>query len=101
MTKETGIARGAGGGACWVDLDGDGRLDVVTTGGAVKLQVEPGRFEDRAAAWGLRLKKAATSLAVLDVDGDGRHDVVFGGGEDWNDGNAEFYPRVRAPQRRG
>ena len=94
VTKETGIAKGPGGSACWVDLDGDGRLDVVTTGGAVKLQVEDGQFENRAAAWGLKLKKAATSLAVLDLDDDGHHDVVFGGGEDWNDGNAVFYPRV-------
>ncbi len=94
VTKETGIAGGAGGGACWVDLDGDGRLDVVTTGGAVKIQSEDGTFEDRAAVWGLRLRKAATTLAVLDVDGDGRHDALFGGGEDWNDGNAVFHPRV-------
>ena len=94
VTKESGIAKGAGGGACWVDLDGNGHLDVVTTGGAVKLQLDEGQFEDHAAEWGLKLEKAATSLAVLDVDGDGRHDVVFGGGEDWNDGNAVFYPRV-------
>ena len=94
VTQTSGIADGAGGGACWVDLDGDGRLDVVTTGGAVKLQAKAGRFADRAAAWGLRLQKPTASLAVLDVDGDGRHDVVFAGGEDWNDGNAVFYPRV-------
>lgn len=94
VTQDSGIGDGAGGGACWVDLDGDGDLDVVTTGGAVKIQYPAGRFRDAAGNWGLRLKTAMASLGVGDVDGDGRPDVLFGGGEDWNDGQPKYFPRI-------
>ncbi|MDJ0522372.1 MAG: VCBS repeat-containing protein [Planctomycetota bacterium] len=94
VSKETGIAKGPGGGACWVDLNGDGRLDVVTSNGAVKIQVKPGAFENRAAAWGLPKGTKGSTVGVGDIDGDHRPDVLFGGGENWNDGNAVMFPRL-------
>ena len=93
VSRQSGMRKGPGGGACWVDIDGDGDLDAVTQHGGLKLQVQPGIFEDRAVVWGLPKGARASTVGVGDLDGDRRPDVLFGGGEDWNDGNAKFYPR--------
>ncbi|MCU0855227.1 MAG: hypothetical protein MUF63_10065 [Rhodobacteraceae bacterium] len=38
QSAATGMDKAKGGGACWLDMDGDGRLDAVTTGGSLMLQ---------------------------------------------------------------
>ncbi len=93
VSKESGSAQGPGGGACWVDLNADGRLDVVTTGGAVKIQAEDRTFLNQAEAWGLPKGTKGSTVGVGDVDGDHRPDVLFGGGEDWNKGDAVMFQR--------
>ncbi len=92
-TAASGMGKARGGGACWADLDGDGRLDAVTTSGSVMLQQKDGTFVDSAAALGLTLKDGQASVGLGDVDGDGRPDLLFGGGEDWNGGNARYFDR--------
>jgi hypothetical protein len=93
VTAGSGIGDGPGPSGCFADFDGDGDLDVVTTGGALKVQFEPWRFRNEAAAWGLDPPDHQAVLGVGDVDGDGRPDVLFGGGEDWNEGNPRYFAR--------
>lgn len=77
--------------AAWVDIDGDGRLDlyqVCGRGGAgaeraavanrLYVQLESGGFEEAAADWGLAID-AFGNFRFLDVDDDGRIDLFWAG----------------------
>ena len=66
-------------GACFADVDGDGRLDllVATLGQGVHLFLNQGdgRFLEVTANAGLPVHTGSTSLALGDVDGDGDLDL--------------------------
>jgi hypothetical protein len=69
-------------GASWVDLDGEGRLDLVVTGvGKTELwkNLGSGAFRDVAAERGLAAPGYAVGLAAGDVNGDGRVDLYVVG----------------------
>ena len=69
-------------GAYWVDLDGEGRLDLVVTGvGRVEIwkNLGNGTFRDVAAERGLVGPGYSVGLAAGDVNGDGRVDLYVVG----------------------
>ncbi|MGE0812277.1 MAG: CRTAC1 family protein [Vicinamibacterales bacterium] len=77
---------------CAADLDTDGRLDLVAANyGPLGYFSNRGggRFEDRAAAWGLAIDSRYDSCAPADVDHDGRLDLYVNGtvtgGVSWQD----------------
>lgn len=68
--------------AAWLDVDADGRLDLIVVGEWMPVGVylqRNGRFEDRTARAGLAGSNGWwNSLTVSDVNGDGRQDLVLG-----------------------
>ena len=70
-----------GGGVCMIDLDGDGREDLVlASGDALSLLVNEGGGNFKAAAnsnFGLDAKGSPVSCAVGDYDNDGRADLAI------------------------
>ena len=82
--------------AAWVDFDGDGRLDLVTVGEWMPVQLfhnDGTRLRDATAAANLPpMRGWWYSLAVGDFDHDGRPDLVVG-----NLGLNYSYPRPKTP----
>jgi hypothetical protein len=83
VTKRSGI-RSCGWtmGASWVDLDGEGRLDLVVTGvGKTEIwkNLGNGTFREVSAERGLVAPGYAVGLAAADVNGDGRVDLYVVG----------------------
>ncbi len=81
-----------GGGLCWIDVDGDGWLDLFITdtwsdgewglwnsdGGIPTMRVFAnlaGRFEERTQEWGLGYEARANGCVAADLDGDGWTDL--------------------------
>ncbi len=99
-----GAAKGgatAGGGICMIDLDGDGKYDIVALAGidsAVKVfrNLGEGKFKEEAASqYGLALKGTGVSCAVGDYDNDGKNDLAVALSDRivlyHNDGNGKFH----------
>jgi hypothetical protein len=67
---------------CAADVDGDGRLDLVTANyGRNGLFLNRGRlsFEDVSEAWGVAIESRYDTCALADVDHDGRLDLYVNG----------------------
>ena len=101
VTERAGIhACGLGMGAFWVDLDGDGRLDLYLTNvgpNAVFWNRGDGTFEEGKDT-GLEDPLFSIGAAFLDYDGDGRVDVVVANYLDstpeWEAAQPQFELRV-------
>src|ERR1035438_9145283 len=71
-----------GGGICMIDVDGDGKFDIVSLAegdSAVKVfrNLGEGKFKEASAAqFGLALKGKGVSCAVGDYDNDGKNDLA-------------------------
>lgn len=76
---------------CVADMDGDGKLDLVTANyGTPGLFLRDGNgWRDAAAAWGMAVDGRYDSCAPADVDHDGRLDLYLNGtvtqGRNWPD----------------
>ncbi len=70
--------------AAAVDVDGDGRVDIVATGPAGSLYLHGGStgFADWSATWGLA-GRAGSSIAAGDLDRNGRADLLIVGPSAW------------------
>ena len=101
VTEKAGIhACGLGMGAFWVDLDGDGRLDLYLTNvgpNAVWWNRGDGTFE-RGVDTGLEDPLFSVGAGFLDYDGDGKVDVVVANYLDstpeWEAAQPQFQLRV-------
>jgi tetratricopeptide (TPR) repeat protein len=75
-------ATSASGGICMIDVDGDGKFDIVSLAegdSAVKVfrNLGDGKFkEEPSSQFGLALKGTAVSCAVGDYDNDGKNDLA-------------------------
>jgi imidazolonepropionase-like amidohydrolase len=66
---------------CAADVDGDGRLDVISAnyGKNGVLLNKPGKFEDGSASWGIDLDSHYDTCALEDYDNDGKIDLFVNG----------------------
>ena len=77
-----GSATASGGGVCMIDVDGDGRLDVLSIADGdpvvhVFRSLGEGKFkEEPSSQYGLALKGKGVSCAVGDYDNDGKNDLA-------------------------
>ena len=92
ITTAAGLQSARRGPALCVDLDNDGWTDIVSTTGQLWRNRGDGTFAESAAAAGYRPHAKALTLGAGDIDGDGFADLYIGMTEDWNDGNAVYYP---------
>src|SRR5579864_4788799 len=67
-----------GTGACWLDYDGDGRIDLFLPGKGLYRNLGNG-FEDVTAKAGLEKAARSLSCTVGDYDNDGAPDLAIGG----------------------
>ncbi len=77
---------------CVADVNGDGRLDIVTANygpAGLFLSKEGGGWTDAGAAWGIAVDGRYDTCALADVDHDGRLDLYLNGtvtgGRNWPD----------------
>jgi hypothetical protein len=76
------ILETAGGGAAFLDYDGDGKLDALLVGPhrvGLFRNLGGGRFQDATAGSGLDAKPYWMGCATADYDGDGRVDILLTG----------------------
>jgi tetratricopeptide (TPR) repeat protein len=83
LAQELGAGTHGGAGICMIDVDGDGRFDIISMvegDSAVEVfrNIGQGKFkEEPAAQFGLALKGEGVSCAVGDYDNDGKNDLAM------------------------
>jgi tetratricopeptide (TPR) repeat protein len=83
VAQELGVGKTGAAGVCMLDVDGDGRWDILSLGegdAAVRVfrNLGEGKFkEEPAAPFGLALKGKGVSCAVGDYDNDGKNDIAI------------------------
>jgi hypothetical protein len=91
-TAAAGLQNARRGPALCLDLDNDGLTDIVSTTGQLWRNRGAGTFVESAAPAGYAPHPKALTLGAGDIDGDGFADLYIGMVEDWNDGQAVYYP---------
>jgi tetratricopeptide (TPR) repeat protein len=82
VPQELGAGKTGTGGVCMLDVDGDGRWDILSLGEgdtAIRIfrNLGDGKFkEDPSSQYGLALKGQGVSCAVGDYDNDGKNDLA-------------------------
>jgi Na+-translocating ferredoxin:NAD+ oxidoreductase RnfD subunit len=102
-----------GGGVCWIDYDGDGRLDLFAVNGYADSDLSAedrlprsalfhnvrGRFVDVSARSGAGVRVKGEGCVAADLDGDGHTDLYVTTAVDdvllWNDGDGTFTEDAR------
>lgn len=92
ISKDCGLAEAAKGPALCIDYDNDGWTDIVSTCGALWQNQQDGTFENVAECVGFAPHPKAGVIGSGDIDNDGFVDLYIGTKEDWNGGNAAYYP---------
>ena len=81
--KELGTGKNGAAGVCMLDVDGDGRWDLISLGAgdaAVRVfrNLGEGKFQEESATkFGLAMKGKGVSCAVGDYDNDGKNDLAI------------------------
>ncbi|HEX8032021.1 MAG TPA: FG-GAP-like repeat-containing protein, partial [Vicinamibacterales bacterium] len=81
MRTMNGVLAQLGSGACFTDIDADGRPDILLLSGAghaMLFRNTGGRFTDITARAGLKVGDSAYGCTAGDYDNDGRDDLVIG-----------------------
>jgi enediyne biosynthesis protein E4 len=92
VTAPSGLSEAGKGSALCVDYDNDGWTDIVTTCGGLWQNQRNGTFEDVAECVGFAPHSKAGVIGAGDINNDGFIDLYIGTKEDWNGGNAAYYP---------
>lgn len=90
ITKEAGIT--GGGVSLAIDYNNDGFTDIATVRGALYKNNGDNTFTDVAEKLGYKPDPHGASIAAGDLDNNGFPDIVIGMGENWNNGNPQYWP---------
>lgn len=90
VTEKAGIS-GGGITLCY-DYDNDGLVDIISSHPHIWHNNGNGTFTDMAESLGFKPGEKVMSMAAGDLDGDGLPDLFVGNGENWNDGNPDYFP---------
>ncbi|MBS1970216.1 MAG: CRTAC1 family protein [Bdellovibrionales bacterium] len=85
----------------FIDVDNDGRLDIVTTKGQLFHQRTDGTFEDLSRQYDLGFPDNVKSISYGDLNGDGYADLILGMGDSEINGRVTLFPQQMRLNVRG